>query len=178
MSANNEKKTGSSVDRAAKAPGIAATLVFAVLTAVIMHIFVWSVFVVLYTFTGHTESSEALHITVCLLAVLLYFIVRSNLIYLGKVRIAGFFFGFHISFLTLLCGELGGFGILSEVEKLMLEPGFTFAPGRSYDIALYVFLLCYLALLAVDFIMLIYELYGKRSGRADFSTFEAFSEDV
>ncbi len=180
MSANNDKKkkTGKSTDKAAKTPGIAPTLVFAVLTAVVMHIFVWSVFVVLYTFTGHTKSCEALHITVCLLAVLVYFIIRSNLIYLGKVRTAGFFFGFHISFLTLLCGELGGFGIMSEIERLMLEPGFTFAPGRSYDIALYVFLLCYLALLAVDFIMLIYELYGKKSGHADFSTFEAFSEDV
>ena len=67
---------------------------------------------------------------------------------------------------------------MSEVERLVLEPGFTFAPGRSYDIALYVFLLCYITLLAVDFIMLIYELYGKRSGHADFSTFEAFSEDI
>ena len=98
MSANNDKKkkTGKSTDKAAKTPGIAPTLVFAVLTAVVMHIFVWSVFVVLYTFTGHTKSCEALHITVCLLAVLVYFIIRSNLIYLGKVRTAGFFFGFHV----------------------------------------------------------------------------------
>ena len=172
-----EKKNKKAKDKTVGRPSGAATFFCGLLLAVGLHIFVWSVFTTIYRFVGKMSDSESLHTVICLVAVLIYFVVRSNLISLEKVGTAGFFFSFHLTFVALLAAENFGSDLLCEYLKLPPESVNMFISGSSYEIALEIFSLCYLALIAVDFLLLVFDLYGKKHGNGDFQCFDVFSEE-
>ncbi len=172
-----EKKNKKAKDKTVGRPSAAATFFCGLLLAVSLHVFVWSVFTTVYGFIGKVSDSESLHTVICLIGVLIYFVVRSNLISLEKVRTAGFFFSFHLTFVALLAAETFGSDLLCKYLKLPPEPVTMFVSGSSYEIALDIFSLCYLALIAVDFLLLVFDLYGKKHGNGDFRCFDVFSEE-